>query len=274
MQLQIKWNLTGDHTIFDVINPELARWFVSTSGRHGNRYSLGTQVIDQLTRPTSIDNLIAQEINYIEKVNQALTKYKVPLKFELPTDWYDQHQLNCLHKTWAQSRLNMPRLSEFFYKVDPVLFEAYQEMNCHIHLIENSMRWVYRDSSNWRTDNPFADQYFEWHQCHLHLMYPGHGRTAFEKFQFYDDGEDWQLDNVNWDNIDSYIELDLASRPHRVEPPPEFIDWCKQKNLVPHNKYLPLANVQNWQQELPRARQVAAQNAKITDNYFVLELLE
>jgi len=121
-------------------------------------------------------------------------------------------------------------------------------------------------------DNPFKDDFFEWEESNLYLLYPGHGRYAFEKFVNMDDAEDILLDNVNWDNVDSYLGIHLK-RPYKSEPPKEFLDWCKEKKLIPHTRTIPLANVADWKNNLAKARQIVAENVKIHNNYFYLDLI-
>lgn len=273
MRLKLTWKATQDELLFDVINNDVVSWFVEKSNTHGkNRYESGDQVIDDLVKPQDTEILIKQEIEYVNTVNEILTKLKLP-KFALPTNWFDQSQLNKLHKDWAETRIQQPRLTELLYKIDKRYYEAYQEMNCHIHLIERSFQYRFRDTTHWRIDNPFKDKFYEWNTCHLYLEYPGHGRNAYEKFQWIDDGQDIERDTNNWDNIDSFLGMNLV-RPYKVEPPQEFLEWCKQQNLVPHGYTLPLANLCDWRNQLDKARNIVTKNVKIADNYFLLEVIE
>lgn len=273
MKLLLKWHCTDDQLEFDIINQDLAIWFVEKSNTVGtNQYHCGDQVVDILRSKTSTDILISEEKNYIHIVNQALQKLKMPLFVE-PNDYYDQMQLNKLHKDWARTREQWPKLTELFYKLDRELFEAYQEMNCHIHFIEKSFEYRFRDPSNWRIPNPFKDRAYDWEECHLFIDYPGHGRQAFEKFQCLDEGSDLYLDDNNWDNIDAFVGIKLG-RPYKVTPPMEFLHWCEQHGLVPHEYKLPLANLTDWKQNLTRARQVFTKNVTIKDNYFTLEIIQ
>ncbi len=271
MRIQLTWKSTDDTLLFDVINQDLASWFVQTSQQLGNCFSLGDQVIDILSAKPSANKLIQEEINYIETVNKQLTLLKMPI-FDLPSNWYDQRQLNKLHKDWGDTRLKWPKLTELFYKIDKKIFEAYQEMNCHIHLIENSFEYQFRDPIHWRVNNPFKDTSYNWEVCHLFLTYPGHGREAFEKFSHMDTYDDIYRDNVNWDNIDSAIGIKLG-RPYKETPPQEFLDWCKEKKLTPHTRTLPLANLVNWENDLTMARQITTENIKIPNNNFSLTIL-
>jgi len=272
MKIQLTWKLTNDTLLFDVINQELANWFVQTSQRLGNRYSIGDQIIDTLIAKPSTSKLIEEEITYIETVNKQLTLLKMPV-FDLPSNWYDQRQLNKLHKDWGESRQKWPKLTELFYKIDKKIFEAYQEMNCHIHLIEQSFSYKFRDPVHWRVNNPLKDTGYNWETCHLYINYPGHGRQAFEKFENLDIYDDIYRDNVNWDNIDGFIGMNLV-RPYKKTPPQEFLDWCKEKKLTPHTVTLPLANLVNWEYDLTMARQMITENVIIQDNYFSLELID
>jgi len=267
------WNQTNDSLFFDIINQDLAIWFIEQSNLLGkNRYALGDQTIDAILQATETGQLINEEIEYINTVNSILTKFKLPaLKF--PTDWYNQSQLNQLHKDWADTRYAIPNLTELLYKIDKKFFEAYQEMNCHIHLIEKSFRYKFRDNTHWRTDNPFKDNVYDWEMCHLYLEYPGHGRAAFEKYQWLDDDDNMYTDNNNWDNIDSYLGMELG-RPYKTAPPDDFLRWCKEKNLVPHGYTLPLANLTDWRNTLTSARKTVTENVKINDNYFSLKIVK
>lgn len=272
MRLKLTWNETQDELLFDVVNQDLTTWFVEQSMSAGqNKYTLGDQVIDKIVKPCDTAILIEQEIEYINTVNDVLAKLKLP-RFDLPTDWFDQQQLNKLHKDWAETRYKHPKLTELLYKIDKKYYEAYQEMNCHIHLIERSFQYRFRDNSHWRITNPFQNQMFEWQVCHLYLEYPGHGRNAYEKFQWMDDGADGDRDINNWDNIDSFLGMNLV-KPYRVEPPPEFVEWCNQQNLVPHGYTQPIANLVEWQKQLPQARNIVTKNVTIQDNYFSLQII-
>lgn len=270
MKIILVWSKTSDTLHFDVINDDLAYWFVDTSQRLGNCYSPGDEMIDVIKRQTPSEILIQQEIEFITKVNDQLRKLRMP-EIDLPTNWYDQRQLNRLHKDWAQTRLRWPKLTELFYKLDKDLYHAYQEMNCHIHLIEKSFEHAFRDRSNWREPNPFKDSFYDWHVCHLYLKYPGHGRHAFEKFSVLDIYEDMGRDDVNWHNVDAYVGINFV-RPYQLDPPREFLYWCKQNNLVPHGTTIPLGNLVDWQSNLSKARQIITENVKITDNFFSLAI--
>jgi hypothetical protein len=272
MKIKLTWESTEDVLLFDVINSNLAAWFVQNSQKLGNRYSLGDQVIDTIRQSSDTNRLIQEEITYIETVNKQLARLKMPV-FELPSNWYDQRQLNKLHKDWGETRLKWPKLTELFYKIDKKIFEAYQEMNCHIHLIEDSFLYRFRDPTHWRISNPFKDDTYDWEVCHLYISYPGHGRFAFEKFQNMDVYDDIYRDNVNWDNIDASIGMNLV-RPYKESPPQEFLDWCKEKDLIPHCGTLPLANLVDWKENLTVARQIVAKNVTIQNNYFSLEIID
>jgi hypothetical protein len=272
MKIKLKWHQTSDELLFDIINQDIAVWFVEQSQILGeNKYSLGDQVVDLLSRPDSTEKLIKEEKEYIAKVNQKLSALKMPL-FKEPKNYYDQQQLNHLHKDWADTRKQWPKLTELFYKMDNELFEAYQEMNCHIHFIEQSFKYKFRDPVNWRVQNPFKSNSYDWESSNLYIEYPGHGRCAIEKFQFMDTGKDIERDNTNWDNVDAFIGMHL-NRPYKMNPPPEFLTWCQEKNLVPSNYNIPLANLTNWKENLTKARQVVTENVTIQDNYFSLHLI-
>lgn len=272
MQFLISFTQSDDVVLFDSINPALVEWFIESSKQNGNTYSLGDQEIDKLNRSNDTDLLIQQEIDYINKVNSILKISKMP-QLAMPDNWHNQQQLNRLHKDWANTRIKWPKLTELIYKkFGKDSFTAYQEMNCHIHLIENSYKYVFRDSTNWRLDNPFKNQFFNWHECNIYIKYPGHGREAFEQFTNLDIGKDMFDGMVNWDNIDALIGVNLK-RPYEQSVPVEFSIWCKNHNIVAHRGTLPLGNLTDWENNLTKARQVFNKNVKIPGNCFKLDML-
>ena len=171
MQLKLTWNITKDSLLFDIINKDLAVWFVNQSQLLGNNYSSGDQVIDIIQQSADTERLIKEEIEYIDTVNEILSRLKLHT-FDKPANWYDQTELNTLHKNWANTRYNNPKLTELLYKIDKKFFEAYQEMNCHIHLIERSFKYRFRDPHHWTVNNPFKNNNYDWKVSHLYIEYP------------------------------------------------------------------------------------------------------
>ena len=270
MKITATWSKTNDQLIFQSINDELSIWFVQQCQKLGNRFAIGTQVTDIPRRSQNTSTLISEIEHDVDRVNEFLPKIRQP-RISKPTDWCDQDQLNNLHKAWARTREQVPHLPELLWKLDRSLYDCYQEMNCHIHLIETSFNYAFRDNeTHWRVDNPFKDTFYDWQSCHLYISYPGHGRAAFEKFQSLDK-DVYQDDNCNWNMIDSYIGISL-SRPYKTTPPSEFLSWCKIYDLVPHTYTLPLANLEDWQNNLSNSRNVVMNNVIIPDNHFSLEI--
>jgi hypothetical protein len=272
MKIKATWTKTDDQLIFDCINEEVAKWFVETANQLGNNFSTADMITDIPKRLHKTDKLISEISNDIDLVNSFMSKIKKPI-IDKPTNWYDQEQLNALHKDWARSRETIPTLPETLFKIDKNIFDAYQEMNCHIHLIERSFNYAFRDNTNhWRVENPFKDTFYNWQVCHLSISYPGHGRAAFEKFENIDN--DVYIDDLcNWDNIDSFINMNIR-RPYKLEPPQEFLEWCKKhSNLIPHTYTLPLANLENWETNLTQARSTIIKNINMPENYFSLAIV-
>lgn len=272
MKISITWDKTKDSLMFNCINEELAQWFVKTAQDLGNNFSTADMVTDVPIRATNTDTLISEITHDINLVNEFMPKIRQDI-FEKPMNWYDQAQLNKLHKAWSRSRVNVPLLPQSLHKFNKQLFDAYHEMNCHIHLIEQSFHYTFRDNENhWRVPNPFANTMYDWQVCHLSIVYPGHGREAFEKFLNFDN-EVFLDDMCNWDNIDSCVQVQLK-RPYKLEPPQEFLDWCKQHgNIVPHTSTLPLANLEDWENNLTNARGTVIKNNNIPGNYFSLDIV-
>lgn len=271
MQFKITWSRTQDYILFDSLNDDLVEWFIVTNHKQNSKYQLADQVIDILMRSADTNTIIQEEQAYMHKVNEALKKLRLPIIRE-PTDWFDQQQLNRLHADWSETRFNMPKLSELFYHMDPDLYRAYQEMNCHIHLIERSFDYSFRAIQYWSLPNPFQHKWFEWQNSHLRMTYPGHGRQAFEQFEWMDDNEDMLRGMNNWGNLDSFVDITLR-RPYRMQPPEEFVAWCQQHDILPNHYHIPLANVHDWRNRLTEARHTLAKNVKLEENYFSLDIV-
>jgi hypothetical protein len=272
MKIKLSWLNTSDYLIFDCINEDLCEWFVQKSHELDSKFTTANMITDVPRRSHDTQTLISEINDDIDRVNEFLPRLKQPT-INKPTNWFDQEQLNNLHKEWARSRQQVPTLPELLHKIDQSLFDAYQETNCHIHLIEDSFYYTFRDNDNhWRLTNPFKDNMYDWQVCHLFLPYPGHGRSAFEKFRNFDE-DVFKDDLCNWDNIDSCLGVNLT-RPYKLEPPQEFLEWCKKHgNLVPHRETIPMANLENWKDNLAEARQIFTENNKILDNHFALEII-
>jgi hypothetical protein len=270
MKIKITWSETRDTLVFDIINKDIAEWWINKCKELGNQFITTYIITDDPHKPLNINNLVEEIKHDVEYINKFMSKIKQP-QFNLPTDWNDQAQLNKLHKDWAKSRADIPDLPAKLYKLDQHLFDCYHEMNCHIHLIEKSFHETFRDVNHWRVSNPFKDTFYEWQQSHLSMPYPGHGRTAFEKFKNCDNNindDDW----CNWDNLDSCVRLNLT-RPYKEAIPEEFLNWCKEKGCVPHTNNIPIGNLEDWSNNLTDARATLLRNKKIPKNYFSFDFI-
>ena len=268
MQITATWHKTNDQILFDSINDDLCQWFVKTCQSKNTKFFVADMITDVPLRAESSTQLIKEISDAIDLVNSFLKKLNLQV-LDKPSNWFDQQQLNRLHKNWARTRTEMPNLSVLMHKTNKAVFDAYHRTNCHIHLIENSFHYDFRDNENhWRVDNPFRDKFIDWQVCNLFMPYPGHGREAFEKFRNFDQ-EVYVDDLCNWDNIDSYIQINLV-RPYQITPPAEFITWCQENQLVPHTHTMPLANLTDWENSLTEARGIVTKNINIEDNYFTL----
>jgi hypothetical protein len=95
MKLKLSWPVTGDFLFFDIINKDVTCWFVEQSQTLGtNQFSKGDQVIDILSAKGNTQSLIEEEKNYIAKVNEILTRLKLPL-FREPDNYYEIGRASC-----------------------------------------------------------------------------------------------------------------------------------------------------------------------------------
>lgn len=92
----LSWN-SNERLVFDVINKDIATFFVETSEQLGNEWTIGDQVTDIPRRKHDVLRLI-DEINLdVDRVNEFLTNTGHNI-IKKPDNWFEQKQLNKLHR--------------------------------------------------------------------------------------------------------------------------------------------------------------------------------
>jgi len=264
MKLRLAWTKTGDY--FDIVAtyPELAEWYVSACNRHDNKFHADHFAEDLQFLPC--DNLIKLITQNISAVNNCLDKLRMK-PIDCPDNFFDQTQLNQLHKNWIHIIQTYPKIEKLLHYFDPNLFDCFHAMNRQIHVLESSFRYTLRSSDSWREANPFPGKFFSPGIYNVVIAYTDHGRNSWEKFVNSEvNPNDHELSQ--WKNIGACISINLV-KPYAQSFPIEFIDYCAQHNIDVAYNQLPLGNLANIEQ-LARARQMMNNNLTQNNNYLII----
>jgi hypothetical protein len=69
-----------------------------------------------------------------------------------------------------------------------------------------------------------------------------------------------------------HVQINPA-RPYKLGAPIDFILWCQEHNIVPHNVNLPIGNLVDWKNNLTKARSILRVNREQKDNYFNFSII-
>lgn len=264
---RFSWTQTGDSFDVEPVHEDLSSWFVEQCDIHGNEFSTGVYDTDYVTQ--SVEHTIERAKQALHSTNTVLQKFKFPTLNE--PDWYDQQQLNSLHKSWINTMQVNPGLETVLFHMNRDAFDKFHELNRLIHVIENSFRYELRNSLAWRLPNPFPAEQFDTGVFNVSILYVDHGRNAMEKFKNFDlDPNDNELSP--WRYIGGSLEINLA-RPYKELKPQEFVEYCWRHNIKPQPDRLPFGNLVNCAETLAHARKVMSTNYQIADNFLTIEIL-
>jgi hypothetical protein len=266
--IKLSWYKTGDEFQLQCPDFEFAGWFVDQCHRYGNNFGISNLIHDKSS--IFIDDYISALKKCIESTNLFLKKIKWPL-IEIPSEFENQAVLNSLHKQWVMIHRRQPDLDKLMYKIDPGLFDDFHNINRLIHTIENSFTYHLRESSLWRTDNPFSISQ-DFNRYHLSISYNDFGKSSFEKWQT-DDNDPNDEELSNWRTIGSSVCFDLFSGHHGNVPQKSYIDYCQLHKIDMVTEFWPLGNIHQPEQNLSKVRHLCNRNFQITHNPLQFNLL-
>jgi len=264
MKLKLAWTKTGDY--FDIVatHPELAEWYVTKCIEHQTQFRNNSFREEHQSR--SVDPMIQEIQKNLDNLNVIFKKLKTN-EIGKPNNFFDQRQLNQLHKEWIGIDQTYPGIDTLLYKVDSHLFESYHALNRQIHVLENSFRYRLRGIDYWQQPNPFFGQSFPMGVFNVMLDYIDHGRSSWEKFiNFELSPNDHELNQ--WKHFGPAISINLV-KPYVQEYPSEFVAYCAQHNIAMTYTQVPLGNVEGLEQ-LATARAIMNKNLTQPDNYVIL----
>lgn len=264
---RFKWIKTGDYFDVEPVHPALSLWYAQQCDINSNTFSTGVYDTDYQT--SLINTSIIQAQQALSSVNTVLSKFNFTLLPE--PDWYDQQQLNKLHKSWINTIQQNPGLETVLFHMNRQVFDQFHELNRLIHAIENSFRYELRTRIPWRVSNPFPAEQFDTGVFNVSILYVDHGRNAMEKFKNFDqDPNDHELSP--WRFIGGSLEINLV-RPYKDLKSQEFVEYCWHNNIKAQPDRLPFGNLVNCVETLAHARKVMSQNHQLTDNFLSIEII-
>lgn len=262
MNFKIYWTQTGDEFQFDSIDNELTSWYVDQCTSWNSKFT--TEVFLEDHQPTNVDGIVDSIKQNVILVNETLSKLKLS-QLVLPNNFFDQFQINQLHKDWISLIRKYPKLEALFYKIDVKLFDSFHALNRQIHRIEESFCYRLRSKESRREINPFIDRLFPPGIFNIELEYVDFGRSAFSKFVNFDlNPNDHELSQ--WMHIGENISINLV-KPYQHEHSAEFITYCTNHSITPVTDKLPLGNLKDVNKTLTHAREVMNKNIILNNNY-------
>jgi len=264
MKLRLAWTKTGDY--FDIVSthPELAEWYATKCKHYNSNFK--TNVFSQDPDPQNINATVEKIKNDLVQVNDILKKLRIET-IDIPNNFFDQRDLNQLHRHWIHIDQNKPGLDNLLYRIDPKLFDAYNSLNMETHKLESSFNYVLRAVDHWKDPNPFTDHCFVPGIFNVSICYTDHGRNSWEKFINYESKpNDHELSN--WQNIGSAISINLI-KPYVSEFPKEFLKYCVEHTIKPVYSCIALGNLPDVE-SLARAREIMNNNLTQQDNYLII----
>ena len=262
MNFKIYWTQTGDEFQIDSIDDELTNWYVEQCMIWDSKFTI--EVFSEDTHSTNVDSIIDLIRQNVIVVNSTLLKLKLP-PLALPNNFFDQFQINQLHKDWISLIRTHPKLETLLYKIDVKLFDSFHALNRQIHKLEESFHYRLRSKEPRREVNPFTNRLFPTGIFNIELDYVDFGRSSFSKFVHLDSTpNDHELSQ--WMHIGENISINLV-KPYQHEHPTEFITYCTTHSITPVTDKLPLGNLKDVDKTLTYAREVMNKNIILNDNY-------
>jgi hypothetical protein len=259
---KLTWTKTGDSFEVEPIHHDFSAWFVERCRFYNSKFTTGVYATD--FESESADHIIQQTQADIDIVNQLLPRFQLPvLKIN---NWFDQQQLNQLHKDWVAS---VDTVAKVLFNINREAYDAFNRINRQLHRIERMFVYKMRSVDSWRENNPFVGHDFPTGVFNVNILYADHGRSSMEKFINFDD-EPNDAELSNWKCVGSAIEI-ILSRPYRTEHPKAFLDYCTEHRIQPVDTKLPFGNLVDCKNRMSTTRQIMNRNFILDNNYLTFE---
>ena len=273
MNLSLVFIQSGDIIEFDVIQPDVAEFYINTLNVTGaneffnNPGQSQFQTYDRI----ALINIYAEMAEYL-KEKFGIVEFT---EIDMSTEYFDQDKLNKIHRYYVKKLKTVePNLVAELIK-EPGMLDKFQLLNQGVHYAEKNWELKYSNKMWLPPDfvqpfsNPFSQDITSFDVCNLTLEYGGLGRQTFNKWE-KDDYNINDIDTRNFEDFYGRIAVNLF-KPRTVPAPPEYVEYCQQQKMVPYGTHVALANVSRRIEDSGKIRDIIYKNVKIEDNSLRLE---
>jgi hypothetical protein len=263
MQAKIVWESSGDEVKFIPTFPNLLEYYIDQlKSNNVNAFRL---------QQSKFDSKLVLEL---ETNITSISKLADKIPFEI-SNWngnvIDQLYLNQLHREWVftgQKYPQLPRLLRLMNGKD----QDFRNINDNLHKVESSFCYEFTNYKidPFQIDNKFGTEIIGFDKPNLVLGFDNLGRSSWDKFLNWDDADE-QRDTNNYQKLSGLIQINL-NRPLTFQPPVEYLDWCRARNIEPVGFNISLGNIVNLQNKLTDIRKIFIRNATRQSNQFFFEI--
>lgn len=292
MKFSLVFENSGDSLPFEVkYNHELLEFFVDRANAESQNSFCNHNVLQR-----EVDQKITHLHWAISKTNEVLYDL-IDTNFSQHTDlenYLDQNFLNKIHCDWVQSQTHQVDIDQLRFSsnrnksrlgnrlhdlysddirrsgITTVLEKIgyiypYEEVNLGVHRLEsafNKMTLEFKADKKWQVfDNPFRDSMISNNDIvNFSFGYTYVGRQYYNKFRYFDSQLTWP-DHYNYETLEFAFQLGLH-RPETVSFSKEAQDWADQKGIKLVAEQIPIANLENIEQNLFDYRKILYRNSR------------
>ncbi len=296
MRIKLVFEHSGDELEFVPVNHEVVEYYLdhldknnlNNFSTYDSTYNYISRTINELQKSISISN------EFIQKLTGK--KFDEYSEFE----FLDQYVLNKIHSQWVNAQTinysiqeyrsngNCSKNNEIDEKLhhglpDEIsvisldqclnileLSHIYRQINENVHILEESFNSIkFSNDSYFSISNPFSKFLLSNDICSLRIAFNHRGRTLYNKFLNFDDKLEHQDEN-SYDQLLGFVSLHLC-RPQTINLSLEYVNWCKERNVIPSGNFLNIGNLVDIQNKLTEYRQVVYRNLKNNNKFKLLK---
>ena len=250
--MKLVWNKTGDEIACDVLQPTLAEYY---SKQQLDEFRTVSKVPDY----QSLQKSLAASM---EVVNNCLLILRLPT-FEFRDDW-SQEYLNQLHADWVNLYKKHPTINIIANKIVPDAYRHFESINDIVHTMENSFKISITNGTTDPISNIFGEKILSLGKANVMIDYQNLGRSSYDKWMNF--GDRRYEDTNDFSELFGRMVINLE-KPFDLELPRQYIDWCKQQELIPVGEKVKLANFKDLEENLTSYRKMWIHNFTIEDNH-------
>jgi hypothetical protein len=263
MLVKLVWENTGDEIAFVPTFPDLLDYYINELDcQNSNKF---------FCKKSKFDHVIVENLRRCLAVTQPLSA-KIPMEID---DWsgdvYDQCYLNKLHRQWVKTGIRYPKLPNLLRSIGNKDVD-FRNINENIHLLETSFDYEfinYKDDP-YQIKNIFGKDILSFNTANLMLGFDNLGRSSWDKFINWDNNI-VDTDTNDFECLSGRIELNL-SRPLKIDPSVDYMNWCQMYNIPIVGRRIGLGNIVDLNQDLTKIRKILVRNIYEQTNTFSFKI--